>query len=211
MAGSEAATIGGDRPWAALGLVVGPVAFVSAWAVGGARTPGYDPVADAISRIAAVGAPHRSLMTAGFVAYGVAVGVGSAALARSNLSGTWGWAALNAGATLAVAATPLERSEAVDLLHGVAATTGYASITVLPLVAARSLRRLGLDRAATASLATGAISAACLAATTLGPGKGALQRTGLLAGDAWLVAVGIALWRSGRDERRRSASAPRRP
>ncbi|HRW38915.1 MAG TPA: DUF998 domain-containing protein [Aquihabitans sp.] len=207
MARIEAATLGGDRPWAALGLVVGPMAFVSAWAVGGARTPGYDPVADAISRIAAVGAPQRTLMTAGFVAYGVAVGIGSTALARSELTGTWGWAAVNASATLAVAALPLERSETVDLLHGVAATTGYVSITILPVVAARSLRRLGRERAAVASLATGAISAACLAATTLGPGKGALQRTGLLAGDVWLVATGIALWRSGRDARRRRASS----
>ena len=41
-----------DRPRFALGLAVGPVAFVSAWAIGGARTPGYDPLRDAISRIA---------------------------------------------------------------------------------------------------------------------------------------------------------------
>ena len=39
-----------DRPWAALGLVVGPVAFVGGWVLGGARTPGYRPVDDAISR-----------------------------------------------------------------------------------------------------------------------------------------------------------------
>ena len=43
------------RPWAALGLVAGPAAFITGWVVGGARTPGYSPVNDAISRIAAVG------------------------------------------------------------------------------------------------------------------------------------------------------------
>lgn len=212
MAGDARGTIRTDRPALALGLVVGPVAFVTAWAVGGARTPGYDPISDAISRIAAVDAPERALMTAGFLAYGAAVGVGSEALRRSNLTGTWGWAALNAAATVAVAATPLERSDTVDLLHGIAATIGYASITVLPLAASRSLRRLGHRRVAAASVALAATSAACLVATTLGPGKGALQRTGLLAGDVWLVAAGWALWRSGRAARDElaasSSSAP---
>ena len=198
MAGQGAGAIECERPWLALGLALGPVAFVSAWAIGGAGTPGYDPVADAISRIAAVGAPERGLMTAGFLAYGAAVGAGSLALRRSNLVGTWGWAALNAAATVAVAATPLEHSDRIDLLHGICAAVGYASITVLPLVARRSFLRLGLDRAARASVVAGAVSAACLVATTLGPGKGALQRTGLLAGDVWLIATGIALWRAGR-------------
>lgn len=201
-----------ERPRAALGLAIGPVAFVSAWLVGGARTPGYDPIADAISRIAAVGAPERATMTAGFLVYGAAVGTGAAALARSNLRGTWGLAAVNAAATVAVAATPLERSTAIDRWHGVAAAVGYLSITALPAVAASSLRRLGAPRAAAASLVLSATSAVCLVATTFGPGKGALQRTGLLAGDVWLVAMGIALWRSGRvgsDEP--TASAPSSP
>ena len=198
-----------DRPRFALGLAVGPVAFVSAWAIGGARTPGYDPLRDAISRIVAVGAPQRGLMTLGFLTYGAAVGVGSAALRRSNLPGTWGWAATNAAATVAVAALPLEHSDRIDLLHGVAATVGYASITVLPAVASRHLRRLGFPGAATASVIAAAISATCLAGTTLGPGKGALQRTGLLAGDVWLVAMGLALWRAGRDES--AAAVPSHP
>lgn len=200
MVAGQRARVVTERPGAALGLAVGPVAFVTAWAVGGARTPGYSPVSDAISRIAAVGAPERTTMTLGFVAYGIAVGVGATALRRSNLPRTWGLAAINAAATLAVAATPLERSDAVDRWHGVAAAVGYASITALPAVAAPTLRRLGARRAAVASVAIAATSAACLVATTLGPGKGALQRTGLLAGDVWLVAMGIALWRSGRDE-----------
>ena len=43
----------------ALGGMVGPAAFVGAWAVLGARLPGYDPTQDAISRLAADGAPTR--------------------------------------------------------------------------------------------------------------------------------------------------------
>lgn len=197
------------RPWAALGLAAGPIAFVGAWAIGGARMADYSPVADAISRIAAVDAPERTLMTAGFLAYGGALLVGSQALRRSNLTGTWGLAAVNALATVAVAATPLDRSDTVDLLHGLSATVGYVSIAALPIVAARSLRDLGLHRAAVASVGLGALSAACLVATTFSESKGAFQRLGLGAGDVWLIATGIALWRNGR--RASVASDERRP
>jgi hypothetical protein len=38
--------------------VLGPTAFVTGWVVTGARTPGYDPLTDAISRLAAEGAPR---------------------------------------------------------------------------------------------------------------------------------------------------------
>jgi hypothetical membrane protein len=187
-----------DHPAAALGLVIGPIAFIAAWAVGGARTPAYSPVDDAISRIAAVGAPEQALMTAGFLVYGGAVLVGSVALRSSPLRAAWSLAAVNALATVAVAATPLERSETVDLLHGIAASIGYAAISLMPIVAARPLRDLGLRRASVASVATGAIGAVCLVATTLGESKGAFQRLGLGVGDVWLVATGLALWRGGR-------------
>src|SRR6478609_8321684 len=94
------------RPWSALGLVAGPAAFIGGWVVGGARTPGYSPVNDAISRIAAVGAPNRELMTTAFVAYGASVIVGSSALRASPLHRCWTLAAINGAATIAVAALP---------------------------------------------------------------------------------------------------------
>lgn len=186
-----------ERPWAALGLVVGPVAFVSAWAVGGSRMPEpYSPVSDAISRIAAVGSPERVLMTVGFVIYGAAVLAGSAAVRRSPLHRAWPFVAVNALATLAVAATPLDHSDRVDLLHGVFATIGYASITLVPLVSAGPLRRLGHRGAADLSVVAGVVSGLCLAATTVSASKGAFQRGGLGAGDLWLLTTGIVLWRS---------------
>ena len=187
-----------DRPWAALGLVVGPVAFVTAWALGGARTPGYSAIDDAISRIAAAGAPQRGLMTAGFVIYGASLLVGSQGLRRSPLSRCWVLAAINGAATLGVALTPLEHSATVDLLHGITATVGYVSISALPLVSAPVLARLGRRRAAQASVAIGIVSAACLVGTTLTEANGAFQRAGLTAGDVWLVATGVALFRSSR-------------
>ena len=180
---------GPARRWA-IGLGLGPAAFVGAWALGGLRMPDpYSPVHDAISRLAAVGSPERGLMSAGFVAYGVAVVAGSQALRHSPLRRAWPAAVVNGLATLAVAATPLDRSDLVDQLHGVSATVGYASIVALPLLAARPLRELGHRRAAAASVALAAVSATCLVATVVAEQKGLAQRVGLGAGDVWLVAA----------------------
>src|SRR3954453_10449222 len=83
------------RPWSALGLVAGPAAFIGGWVIGGARTPDYSPINDAISRIAPLGAPNRELMTTAFVAYGASVIVGSTALRASPLRRCWSLAAIN--------------------------------------------------------------------------------------------------------------------
>jgi hypothetical membrane protein len=190
-----------DRRWAALGLVVGPVAFISAWLVGGARTPGYDPLDDAISRIAADGAPQQALMSAGFVVYGVALVIGALALRGSPLRRAAPAAVVNGLATLAVALTPLERSDGVDQAHGLAATIGYVAIVAMPLLAVGPLRASGRDRAATASLVLAVVSALCLVASAISDANGAFQRLGLLAGDVWLIATGLALWRDGREGR----------
>ena len=137
-------------------------------------------------------------MAVGFLTYGAAVLAGSAAVRRSPLRRAWPLVAVNALATVAVAATPLEHSARVDLLHGVFATVGYASITLVPLLSAGPLRQLGHRRAAALSVAAGAVSGLCLAATTMSDAKGAFQRGGLGAGDVWLVAAGAAMWQASR-------------
>ena len=64
------------RVAAALGGVVGPAAFIGAWSIGAAVTNReYSSIDDAISRLAAVGADTRALMTAGFITFGVALPV----------------------------------------------------------------------------------------------------------------------------------------
>ncbi len=57
----------------AFGGVAGPATFVWSWARGGRATPGYSPFADHISELAAIDAPTRTAMTAGFVVYGIAL------------------------------------------------------------------------------------------------------------------------------------------
>jgi len=64
----------------ALGGIVGPIAFVAAWSIGGLAASHYSPIDDAISHLAEVGAPTRPLMTAGFVVFGIGLAVYAVAL-----------------------------------------------------------------------------------------------------------------------------------
>lgn len=170
------------NPLARIGGVVGPVAFVAAWAVGGERTPEYSPVHDAISRLAEVGAPARPLMTAGFVAFGLAVPA-FAAGARHRLGPASAAALAVAGiATLGVAALPLEAG-VDDTPHAVAATIGYAGMAAAPLLVRGRSR---------GDLAVGVLAAASLVATAAGPAHGLFQRLGLGLVDAWIVRRALA-------------------
>ncbi len=136
------------RRSAAWGGIIGPAAFIGAWALGGAITSGYSPVEDAISRLAAVHAETRPLMTAGFVIFGVGLPVYACALRDALAGPAWCTAAAAGIATLLVAAAPLDHSATVDTLHGVFAGTGYVALALTPLLAIRPLRsaaRIGLD------------------------------------------------------------------
>lgn len=179
--------------------VAGPVAFVVAWLVGGMLADGYDPAREAISQLAREGAPTRPLMTAGLVAFGLLLPVWAVVLGRALDSRAVQVAATVAGlATLAVAALPLTREPGgtQDLLHAVAAGTGYVAMALTPLLAVLPLRWAGRPRAAAGSAVVGAISAAALIGTlAVGTGSGGLQRLGLTVVDGWHVAVAARLLR----------------
>jgi hypothetical membrane protein len=179
-----------ERRRLAWGGIVGPIAFIACWAVGGLLTDGYSPIDDAISRLAAVDADTRWLMTAGFVAFGVGVPLFGLAL-REALPGSRAWiAAVVTGlATLGVALLPLDVSDMVDALHGVAAGTGYVALALLPIVAGRAV-------GSRASVALGLAIGACLVFTLLDPVNGLAQRTGLTLGDLWILWTARAILRS---------------
>lgn len=183
----------GVQQAAALGLVVGPVAFVAAWAAAGAGTVGYSPVDEAISRLAAVDAPQRNLMTLGFVAYGAYLLAAVPVLRRSSIGRCWPAVAVNALATCAVAALPLDRSAGIDTAHGVAAAVGYASLAAAPALAAGPLAGSGRRFGAAASAVAAVAIAGSLALTAVIEANGLAQRLGLGIGDVWLAAVGVAL------------------
>lgn len=177
---------------AALGGIVGPVAFVGAWSVLGAGAAEYSATRDAISRLAANGAPTQAAMTAGLVAFGTGVPLFGAAV-RSRLPGpAWALAIATGAATLGVAATPLG-SPAGDTAHGALAAVGYATLAALPLAAAGPLAAEGRRAWARFSVLAGVTSAACLLASTLGRRHGLFQRAGLTAADVWVVAYAVEL------------------
>lgn len=180
--------------------VAGPTAVVAAWSVGGLlRDDGYDPLRDAISRLAEVGAPTAPLMTAGFVAFGVLVPVWARELGARLGSPALRRVVTTAGlATLAVAVLPLTRAGGTtqDALHAAAAGVGYLAMAATPLVAAPLLRRRGLHRAAAASVAVGAVAAAALVGSVAAaPDGGGLQRLGLTVVDGWHVTAAAAVLR----------------
>lgn len=179
---------------AALGGVLGPAAFIGAWAVGGATTATeYSAVHDAISRLAAVGADTRPLMTGGFITFAVAVPVYATALRRTVSGVSWITAIITGAATLAIAAAPLDRSPTIDSWHAAFAGIGYVTLAATPLLAARPLRRSGHLALARFGVAAGSMSAVALALTTTGLPTGLLQRVGLTATDAWIVASAVAI------------------
>ena len=181
--------------------ITGPVVFVGGWLVNGLRTEGYDPLRDAISQLARVGAPTRLSMSACFVVFGVLVPLWAPTVARELATPALRPAVTVAGlATVAVAALPLTREPGgtQDLLHALTAGTGYVAMALTPLLAAGGLRRLGRPRAADLSAAVGVVSAVSLVLTVVTDMSGLFQRLGLGVVDAWHVVIaGWVLSRRG--------------
>lgn len=186
----------------AWGGVAGPAAFVLAWSVAGARRPGYSPVHDPISRLAAEGAPTQAAMSLGFLAFGVGVGLYGAAAASTMSRATAAAAALTAAATVGIAALPLDTPRG-GAPHAAAAGVVYAALATTQLAGGRALARLGRRTAARASALSGVATAvALLASAATGSYTGLLQRAGLTLGDAWIAATAMWVVRGGAQDRR---------
>lgn len=138
-------------------------------------------------------------MSAGLVGFGVLLPVFARALGRASGSRAVTASVTTAGlATLGVALTPLsaEGGSAVDLLHGLAAGTGYLATAVSPALVARARLRGG---AAAASYAVTGVSAAALVCSVAVPGAAGLcQRVGLTVVDVWFATTAAVLLRRGR-------------
>lgn len=178
-----------ERGRAAL-LLVGVALLTTAWLLGGALTPGFDPVRDSISQLQRDGAATSAVLTAAFCVF--ALGVAAFAPLLPALSR--GAALLVALATLGAAASPLGelRGGTQDAVHLGFGATGYLSLSLLPLLTAPSLR--GRDRGA--ALLAGAVTSACLLGTVPADAvSGALQRVGFLTGHLWLASRGVRVLR----------------
>jgi len=183
------------RPALAWCGVVGPTGFAAAWATAGALTKGYSPADETISQLAAVHAPRRWLMTAGFGCFGVAE-LGYSAVLRDSLGGrAWLAATVTGFATLGAGAFPLDASSTIDVVHRGFATVASAALALTPVLAAQSLSARGHGRAGAASRLVGVLSGACLVAATFVSAQGLLQRVGLTLADGWLAASAVAIIR----------------
>jgi hypothetical protein len=177
----------------ALGGLAGPLLFAGAWIVGSVTSPGYSAVDDPISRLAAVGADTRPLMTAGFIGFGLGLPLYAVALRRTVDGPAWIAAAATGLATLAVAALPLDHSPRLDGWHGVAAGFGYVTLAATPLLAVRPLRRRGHGRLARLGVAAAGVSGVSLVLASTRLPSGAFQRLGLTAADVWVATSAVAM------------------
>jgi len=191
---------------AALGGVVGPVAFILTWTLASAIQPGYSARDDAISELAAVGADTRPFMTVGFVVFALCVLPYAMALRSTLGGGAWISAAGTGVATLVVAAIPLGQSTRTDHWHGIVAVLGYTSLAITPLLAVRPLLDRGRRGAATLSIAMATISGSALLLSDTTPLTGLFQRIGLTAGQVWIAGAALTI-ASGRSPAERGAPA----
>lgn len=178
----------------ALAAATGVVTLTVAWVVGGLVTDGFDPVRQSISQLQRDGTTTGPALTAAFVAF-----AGGALALVPVLDRRLGRApaavlAVAAVATLGAAASPLGqvRGGAQDVVHLVFGSTGYVSLSVLPIVGGVGLR----GRARAVSFALGTVASLCLLGTVPTDAlSGALQRVGFGAGHLWLLGVAVDVLR----------------
>ena len=200
----EARTAPATMRRAALGGVVGPVAFILTWTLASVIQPGYSARDDAISELAAVGADTRVFMTVGFVVFALCLFPCAMALRSTLGGGAWICAAAMGVFTLVVAAIPLGQSTRTDHWHGIVAVLGYTSLAITPLLAIRPLLERGRRGAATLSVAMAAVSGIALLLSDTTPLTGLFQRIGLTAGQVWIAGAALTI-ASGRLPAQRGA------
>jgi hypothetical membrane protein len=122
--------------WGAISAVAAPVLLIGGWTVAAGLQPGFDPVADTVSALAAIGATDRWVMNLVFVLVGACYILTALALRSAK---TVGRMVLIAGAIagMLVAANPEHAGGFGSVPHFVFASLGFAGLTLWPAAAAR--------------------------------------------------------------------------
>ena len=192
--------------------VLGPVWFVSSWTIAGAMRDGYDPIEEAISRLAELGAPQRWIVSSGMVAFGTCALAFSTAWKEEH---RWAAAALAATglSSLGVAAFPCTAGcpgagEFTDTVHGIVAGANYISFVSAAALSGQATARSGRVKYSRLSrLAAGAGGIFLLLHVSgLGP-NGLFQRLGLTTLDAWMVGSAVTALRRRAVNARREGPA----
>jgi hypothetical membrane protein len=122
--------------WGAVSAVAAPVLLIGGWTVAAGLQPRYDPVADTVSALAAIGATDRWVMSLVFVVVGACYIITALALRPAKTSGRM---ILIAGAIagMLVAANPEHAGGFGSVPHFVFASLGLAGLTLWPVAAAK--------------------------------------------------------------------------
>ena len=122
--------------WGVISAVAAPVLLIGGWTVAAGLQPRFDPVADTISALAAVGMTDRWVMTLTFLLVGVCFVVTALALRPARISGRMILMAA-AVAGILVAANPEHSGGLGSVPHFVWASIGFAGLATWPAGAAR--------------------------------------------------------------------------
>jgi hypothetical membrane protein len=121
--------------WAAASAALAPVALIGGWTIAAARQVGhFNPVRESISALAARGATDRWIMTVGLAVLGACHVVTALGLRPARVSGRWLLAA-GGVSTLVVGASP-QPAHGSAPAHLLAASVGFATLTLWPVFAA---------------------------------------------------------------------------
>ncbi|HME65518.1 MAG TPA: DUF998 domain-containing protein [Streptosporangiaceae bacterium] len=122
--------------WGGISAVAAPVLLIGGWTVAGGLQPQFDPVADTVSALAAIGATDRWVMSLVFVLVGACYILTALALRPAKTSGRM---VLIAGAIagMLVAANPEHAGGFGSVPHFVFASLGFAGLTLWPAAAAK--------------------------------------------------------------------------
>jgi len=185
--------------WGVASATAAPVLLVGGWSVAQARQgPGYNPIRDTISALAAQGATDRWIMTSALAGLGACHVVTAVGLRPARLGGR---AVLGAGgvATVLVATFP-QPVQGSSTAHTVAATAAFVALGAWPIGAARRHSPAPL----VARLASIVASAALLglvvwfAAEIHGGERGLAERAAAGAQALWPLAVVLSCRRARR-------------
>jgi hypothetical membrane protein len=122
--------------WGVVSAVAAPVLLIGGWTVAAGLQPHFDPVADTVSALAAIGATDRWVMNLVFVLVGACYVITALALRTAK---TPGRLILMAGAIagMLVAANPEHAGGFGSVPHFVFASLGFAGLTLWPAAAAK--------------------------------------------------------------------------
>ena len=118
--------------WIGYPAVLTPVALIGGWTVAAALWPGYSSLSSTISALAATNAPHRWIMTLGFVVTGSCLLLIAAGLRPARWLGRLVLAGAGV-AVLTIAAQPLPDHGQV---HSAAAFVAFTALACWPVLAA---------------------------------------------------------------------------